>query len=166
MLTEMPTNLSSSDSKVTEDRSEIPGNPRIKPNRIHENLCTCTRQTPCAKQSCLSCSFPVDSNPALCTSQNLCCKQTCFSCSSPTHSNHIRNLTTLLNTTTSTATIATKPAPPINHWISELTSETRDAILQYYFKDLKLLTTLYAQKFMSEPDVLKFDRSNLLTARN
>ena len=32
--------------------------------------------------------------------------------------------------------------------------------------ELKLLTNLYVQKFLSKPDVLKFDCSDLLTARN
>ena len=45
MPTEMPTTLSSSDSEVTKDCSEILYNPRIEHNRMHENLCTCTRQT-------------------------------------------------------------------------------------------------------------------------
>ena len=111
----LPANLSSSDSKFTENLSEIPE------TLFHENLRTCTRQTPCCKQSCITFLFPADSNFVPCTMQNPCAKQTCFTCLSPTDSNHIRNLTTALNTTALHATIATQPAPPADHWISELT---------------------------------------------
>ena len=151
MPTEMLTDLSSSNTEVIEDCSEIPGNPTIEPNHIHENLSTCTRQTPCTKQSCLSFSLPVDSNPTLCTSQNLCWKQTCFSCSSPTDGNHIQNLTTTLNMTTWTATIATKPAPPINHWISALTREIQDAILHNGSVDLNSSPTSMLRNFCLNP---------------
>ena len=122
----MPINLSPSDSEFTKNCSDFPEYP------IHKNLRTCTRQTPCGKQSCLTCSFPADSNSIPCTKQNPCTKQTC---SSPTDSNFIRNLTNALNTTTSKATIATKPAPPIDHWISDLTSEIQDAILWMIYQN-------------------------------
>ena len=108
---------------------------------------------------------PQQEPPRTCTRQIPCCKQTCFGYSSPTDGNHIGNLTTTLNMTASTATIAIKPAPPIDHWISEITSGIQDAILREDFADLKLLDDLYAQKFLSKPDVLKFNRSDLFTAR-
>ena len=104
--------------------------------------------------------------PRTCTRQTPCCKQTCLKCSLPTDGNHIQNLTVPLHPTASTATIANKPAPPIAHWISKLSSEIQDAILQDDFIDLKLLTDLYAQKFLSKPDALKFDHSDLCTAWN
>ena len=127
----MPTNLSSSDSEVSENFSDSPEFP------IHENLRTCTRQTPCSKQSCLTSTFTADSNSILCTMQNPCFKQTCLVCSSPTDSNHIWNLTTALNTTTSKATIATKPAPPIDHWIYNFTGGIQDTILRNDLPKLK-----------------------------
>ena len=74
-------------------------------------------------------------------------------------------LTTALNTTISKATIATLPAPHIDHLISDLTREVQYAILPDDFPELKLLNNLYAQKFKSEPEALKFDPSDLFTAR-
>ena len=97
--------------------------------------------------------------------QNPCPKQTCLVCLSPTNGNHIQNLTTALNTTTSKATIATRPAPPIDHWISDLTYAIQDAILRDDWRVLKLLDNIFAQKYVSEPDLLKFDNSDLFTAR-
>ena len=108
---------------------------------------------------------PQQETPRTCTRQIPCCKQTCLGCLSPTDSNHIRNLTTLLNTTNSTATIATLPAPPIDHWLSKITNGIQEAILREDIEELKLFNNLYAHKFMSEPEVLKFDCSDFLTAR-
>ena len=152
----MPTDLSSLDSEVTKNCSDIPEYP------IHENLWTCTRQTPCGNQSCLTCVFTADSNSILCTMQNPCTKQTCFVCLSPTDSNYIQNLTTALNTTTSKATIVTKPASPINHWIHNLTCGIQDAILCNDLPELRALINFYTQKIMSQPDSLNLDRSALL----
>ena len=148
----MPTDLSSSDSEVTENCSEIPETP------FHENLPTCTRQTPCSKQSCLTCWFQVHSL------QNPCAMQTCFV--SLSHDGiHISNLTIALNTTTSKATIATLPAPPIGHWIYDLTHEVQKAILRDDLPELKTLHDNYAQLVRSDPNTLKFNFSDLLTSR-
>ena len=154
----MPADLSFLDSEVTENFSEPPETP------LNEILRTCTRQTPCGKQSCLTCSFPADSNSVPCTMQNPWAKQTCFTCLSPTDSNNIQNLTTALNTTWHTS-IATQPAPPADHWISDLTLSFQNAFLLNNLDDLKLLNNLYAQKLLSEHVALKFDRSNLTTTR-
>ena len=78
--------------------------------------------------------------------QNPCAKQTCFVCSSPTDGNLILNLTPALNMTTSKATPATKPVPPIDHWISDITREVQYAILRYDLPELKLLNVLMPKK--------------------
>ena len=62
---------------------------------------------------------------------------------------------------TTTTTITTKPAPPINHWISDITNGLQEAILSQDLELLKLYNALYAQKFLSEPDTLQFDHSDL-----
>ena len=91
---------------------------------------------------------------------------TCFTCLSPTDSNHVRNPTTTLNTTTLTTIVATSPAPPSNHWISKLTCSFQDAILLNDVRDLKHLNTLYDHCMVNEPDILKFDCSQLLNTLN
>ena len=96
-------------------------------------------------------------SPNLHQRQTLCAMPTCFTCSSPSYGNHVQNLTTALNTTTSTTTVNTRPAPPTSHWISELTRSFQDAIL------INNLNTFYDHCMVSEPDILKFDWSQLLT---
>ena len=66
---------------------------------------------------------------------------------------------------TTTTTTTSKPAPPINHWISDITNGLQEATLSEDLEHLKLFNALYAQKFMSEPDALQFDLSNLYAAR-
>ena len=78
-----------------------------------------------------------------CIRQTPCAKPTCFTCLSPSDGNHVRNLTTALNTTTSTATVNTRPAPPTNHWISKLTSSFQDAVLINNVRDLKHINAFY-----------------------
>ena len=103
ILCTMQNSCTKHSSRITKNFSDFPEFP------IHENLWSCTRQTPCGKQPCLTCTFTTDSNSLLCTMQIPCFKQTCLVCFSPTDGNHIWNLTTTLNTTTSKATIATRP---------------------------------------------------------
>ena len=65
--------------------------------------------------------------------------------------------------TTSTATVNPRPAPPTNHWISELTRSFQDAILINDVRDLNHLNAIYDHYMVIEPDALKFDQSQLLT---
>ena len=106
---------------------------------------------------------PQKETPRTCTRQTPGAKPTCFTCLSPSNGNHVRNLTTALNRTTSTTTVNTCPAPPTNHWISELIRSFQDAILINDVRDLKHLNTFYDRCMVSEPDILKFDLSQLLT---
>ena len=64
--------------------------------------------------------------------------------------------------TTSTASVNPRPAPLANHWISELTHSFQDAILINDVGDLNHLNAIYDRYMASEPDALKFDRSQLL----
>ena len=98
-----------------------------------------------------------------CTRKTPCTKPICYTCSSPSNGNHVQNLTTALNMITSTAIVNSHPAPPTNHWISELTRSFQDAILIYHVRDLKHLNAFYDRCMVSDPDILKFDRSQLLT---
>ena len=68
--------------------------------------------------------------------------------------------------TTLPTTIAPPPAPPADHWISKLTCSFQDAILLNEVRDLKHINTFYDHCMVSEPDILKFDRSQLLTTLN
>ena len=106
---------------------------------------------------------PQQETPRTCTRQTPCTKPTCYTCSSPSDGNHVRNLTTVLNTTTSTASVHPRPAPPTYHWISKLTRSLQDAILTNDVRDLKHLYAFYDRRMISEPDILKFDQSQLLT---
>ena len=108
---------------------------------------------------------PQQENPRTCTRQTPCCKQTCLRCSLPTNGTHVRNLTSALNTTTTTASTTSKPAPPFNHWISDLTNGLQEAALNEDLELLKVFNALSAQKIMSDPDAMQFDLSNLYTAR-
>ena len=108
---------------------------------------------------------PQQENPRTCTRQTPCCKQTCLGCSLPSDGNHVRNLTSALNTPTTTTSTTSKPAPPINHWISDITNGLQEATLSEDLELLKLFNALYAQKFLSEPDALQFYLSNLYIAR-
>ena len=65
--------------------------------------------------------------------------------------------------TTPKATISTKPAPPIDHWISDLTYAIQDAILRDDLRVLKLLDNIFAQKYVFKPDALKFYNSDHFT---
>ena len=100
---------------------------------------------------------PQQETPRTCTRQTPCTKPTCNTCMSPSDGNHVRNLTNPLNTTTSTASVNTRPAPPTNHWISELTRSFQDAILINNVRDLNHLNAIYDRYMVSEPDTLKFD---------
>ena len=106
---------------------------------------------------------PQQETPRTCTRQTPCAKPTCFTCSSPSDGNHVRNLTTALNMTTSTTIVNTRPAPPTNHWITKLTRSFQDSILINDVRDLKHLNIFYDHCMVSEPDILKFDRSQLRT---
>ena len=68
--------------------------------------------------------------------------------------------------TTLPTTVATRPAPPGDCWISELTRSFQDAILLNKVRDLKHLNTFYDHCMVSEPDILKFDGSQLLATLN
>ena len=70
-----------------------------------------------------------------------------------------------MNTTTSKATIVTKHAPPIDRWISNLTNAIQKTILGNDWQVLKLIENIFAQKYVSQPNALKFDNSDLFTAR-
>ena len=59
--------------------------------------------------------------------------------------------------------MTTRPAPPTNHWISKLTRSFQDAILMDDVRDLNHLNTFYNHSMVSEPDILEFDLSQLLT---
>ena len=114
----------------------------------------------------VSSETPQQETPRTCTRQTPCCKQTCLGCSLPSDGKHIWNLTSALNTSTTTTTITTKPAPPINHWISDITNGLQEAILSEDLELLKSYNSLFTQKLMSEPDALQFDHSDLRVARN
>ena len=101
--------------------------------------------------------------PQTSTRQTPCTKPTCYTCSSPSDSNHVRNLTTALNMTTSTTTVNTRLAPPTNHWISKFTLSFQDAILINNVRDLKHLNSFYDHCMINEPDILNFDQSQLFT---
>ena len=102
---------------------------------------------------------PEQETPRTCTGQTPCTKPTCYTCSSPSDGNHVRNLTTALNMTTSIASVNPCPAPPTNHWISELTRSFQDAILIDDVRDLNHLNSINDRHMINEPDSLKFDRS-------
>ena len=106
---------------------------------------------------------PQQVSPRTCTKQTPCDKPTCFTCSSPSNGNHVQTLTTALNMTTSTATVNTRPAPPTNHWISKLTRSFQGAVLINNVRDLKHLNALYNCCMVGEPDILYIDRSQLFT---
>ena len=63
-------------------------------------------------------------------------------------------------------TVATHPAPPADHWISKLSCSFQDAILRNDVRDLKHLNTFYDHCKVNEPDILKFDGSQLLATLN
>ena len=106
---------------------------------------------------------PQQETPQTCTRQTPCAMQTCFTCSSPSDSNNVLNLTTAMNTTTSTTKVPTSPAPPKNHWIPKLTRSFQDAILKEDMRELNYLNTFYNHCMVSEPDILDFDQSQLRT---
>ena len=108
---------------------------------------------------------PQQENPRTCTRQTPCCKQTCLGCSLPTDGSHVRNLTSALNTPTNAASITSKPALPINHWISDITNGLQEAALNEDLELVKIFNTLFAQQIMSDPAALQFDLSNFYTAR-
>ena len=100
---------------------------------------------------------PQQETPRTCTRQTPCTKPTCYTCASPSDGNHVRNLTTALNTTTSTASVNPCPAPPTNHWISKLTQFLQEADLTNDVRDLNHLNAIYDRCMINEPDVLDFD---------
>ena len=104
---------------------------------------------------------PQQETPRTCTRQTPCTKPTCYTCSSPSDGNHVRNLTTALNMTTSIATFTTSLAPPTNHWISKLTRSFQQAVLINDVRDLNHLNAIYDQHMLNETDSLNFDQSQL-----
>ena len=105
---------------------------------------------------------PQQETPRTCTRQTPCTKPACYTCSSPSDGNHIRNLTTALNTTTPIATVITRPAPSTYHWISKLTRFFQEAVLTNNVRDHNHLSTFYDCCMINELDILDFDRSQLL----
>ena len=90
-------------------------------------------------------------------------QETPQTCSSPSDGNHVQNLTTALNMTTSIATVITSPAPPTNHWISKLTRSFQHAVLINNVRELQHLNAIYDGYMINEPDLFDFDRSQLFT---
>ena len=114
-------------------------------------------------------------------------QQGCSTCSTPT--NHVRNLSDALDDVTSAATVAnahastivlanasrvepastnppaTKPQPPPDHIIVHLTEMFRDAIQDNDLNELDAAMKLHDIALASNLDFLKYDRSDLRTAR-
>ena len=124
---------------VTEDLNTE--TPRQDPQK------TCTRNSPCLQQGCLTCSTPT----------NHACNLDVSS------TNHVRNLNVSLNnineqtnsTISPTPPTAAKPLqPPINHAILSLTPAFQLAIQQKDIDKLKNLRNLYNQTMSTNLDFI------------
>ena len=98
---------------LTSSDSEVLNSPETPQQ---ETPRTCTRQNPCTKPTCYTCASPSDSNHIrnLTTALNT----TCYTCVSPSNGNHVRNLTTALNMTCYTCS-----SPSDGNHVRNLTTE-------------------------------------------
>ena len=130
---------------------------------------TCTRNSPCLQQECLTCSTPTNHVRNLDVFptnhvHNLDVSSTNHVCNLDVSLHNINGLPNSATFLTS-PTVAELPQPPNNHPISNLTAVFQLAIQMNDINDLKLLHSLQDKIMKSSLDYINYDRAALHTNR-
>ena len=96
-----------------------------------------------------------------CTRMSPCSEADCLVCNGPASDHHVRNLNSDLETTPIPKK-SPKPLAPPNHILSTLTEEFKQALIDEQAEDVDILLTQYDLFGKTCPDVLTFDRTELV----
>ena len=101
---------------------------------------------------------PIPSQPKR-TRTSPCSKANCPFCNGPASNHHVCNLTEDLENSIQTSR-SNKPTAPADHWITNLTKDFKDAIMDHDIAKMEFLKKRYSKRADEAPDFNQYDRTN------
>ena len=100
-----------------------------------------------------------------CTRGSPCSKADCLFCNGPVSNHHVRNLTEDLENSIPTSR-SNKPTAPADHWITNLTDDFIDAIMDQDIAEMVNLNKRYSKMVDEAPDYTQYNRTELKKLSN
>ena len=100
-----------------------------------------------------------------CTRTSPCSKADCLFCNGPASNHHVRDLTEDLENSIPTSR-SNRAIAPTDHWITYLTEDFRDAIMDHDIAEMVNLNKRYSKMVNEATDFNNYDRTELKKLSN